>query len=158
MHTPLALTPSGRSARRPSPRRLISRAAGMLAAASVLALLSASAQAGPPGRWTQITRAHNGAKSNLGLARGKDGTLHVLWAGPTRGPFTAIYDTPVSRAGVVGQQRAVVSGWNSVQPPAAAAAPDGSIHVLISGQKVLDRKSTRLNSSHIQKSRMPSSA
>ena len=109
-------------------------AVGTMAA---LAVLAAAASAGPPGRWTQITHAHNGAKSNLGLARGKDGTLHVVWAGPNRGPFTAIFDTQISRAGAVGQQRAVVSGWNSVQPPAAAVAPDGSIHALISGQKVL---------------------
>ena len=67
---------------------------------------------------------------------GKGRHLHVVWAGPSRGPFKAILDTPISRTGVVGQQRAVVSGWDSVQPPAAAAAPDGSIHALISGQKV----------------------
>jgi hypothetical protein len=106
-------------------------------AAAALAVLGASASAGPPGRWTQITHAHNGAKSNLGLARGKDGTLHVLWAGPQRRPFTAILDTPISPGGAVGPQRAVVSGWNSVNAPAAATAPDGSIHAVISGQKVL---------------------
>ncbi|MGH3129143.1 MAG: hypothetical protein ACRDPX_14570 [Gaiellaceae bacterium] len=110
---------------------------GAAAGVAALAVLAAAATAGPPGRWTQITHAHNGAKSNLGLARGRDGTLHVVWAGPSRGPFTAIFDTPVSRAGVVGQQRAIVSGWDSVQPPAAAVAPDGSIHALVSGQKVL---------------------
>jgi hypothetical protein len=107
--------------------------AGLVGAVAVLA---ASATAGPPGRWTQITHAHNGARSNLGLARGKDGTLHVLWAGPARAPFTSIYDMPVSPAGRVGTARAVVSGWNSVQPPAAVAAPDGTVHALISGQKV----------------------
>jgi hypothetical protein len=109
----------------------------VLAAAAALAVLAAAATAGPPGRWTQVTHAHNGAKSNLGLARGKDGTLHVIWAGPNRGPFKAILDTSISRAGVVGQQKSVVSGWNSVQPPAAAVAPNGSIHALVSGQKVL---------------------
>ena len=112
-------------------------AALVLAAAAAIVPLVASASAGSVGRWTQITRAHNGAKSNLGLARGKDGALHVLWAGPARGPFTAIFDTSISPAGIAGKPQAVVSGWNSVQPPAAVAAPDGSIHVLISGQKVL---------------------
>ena len=105
-------------------------------AAVTLALLTAAATAGPPGKWTQITRAHNGAKSNLGLARAKDGTLHVLSAGPARGPFSAILDTQISPAGGVGNPQAVISGWNSVQPPAAAVAPDGSIHAMISGQKV----------------------
>jgi hypothetical protein len=46
----------------------------------------------------------------------------VLWAGLARPPFTAIFDTPIPIKGV--------------QPPAAVAAPDGSIHALISGQKV----------------------
>lgn len=119
-----------------STSRRVRGAAGLLAATVALVVLSASASAGPPGHWTQITRAHNGARSNLGLARGKDGALHVLWAGPARGPFTAISDTRISPAGGVGKPQAVVSGWNSVQPPAAVAAPDGSIHVVISGQKV----------------------
>jgi hypothetical protein len=109
---------------------------GGVASAIALAALAAAASAGSAGRWAQITHAHNGATSNLGLARGKDGKLHVLWAGPARAPFTGIFDTPISPAGVVGQPQAVVSGWNSVQPPAAVAAPDGSIHVVISGQKV----------------------
>lgn len=117
-------------------RRIRGSAVVLVAAAAIVPLV-ASASTGSVGRWTQITRAHNGAKSNLGLARGKDGALHVLWAGPARGPFTAISDTPISPAGVVGKPQAVVSGWNSVQPPAAVAASDGSIHVLISGQKVL---------------------
>jgi hypothetical protein len=112
----------------------ISRA-GVVLAAAALVVLAGSAQAGPPGRWTQITHAHNGARSNLGLARGKDGVLHVLWAGPNRGPFTGIYDTAVSVAGVPGKPQAVVSGWSGVNPPTAAAAADGSIHAVISGQK-----------------------
>ena len=57
--------------------------------------------------------------------------------GGTGYPVTAITDTQISPAGVAGQKSAVVSGWNSVQRPAAVAAADGSIHVLISGQKVL---------------------
>lgn len=61
--------------------------------------------------------------------------MHVLWAGPGHRPYTAIFDTPVSPGGSVGQPRAVVSGWDGVQPPAAVAAADGSIHAVISGQQ-----------------------
>ena len=114
----------------------IRSATGILAALGATALLGASASAGQPGRWTQITHAHVGARANLGLARGGDGTLHVLWAGPARPPFTAISDTPISPSGQAGRPQTVISGWNSVQPPAAAAARDGSIHVVVSGQKV----------------------
>ena len=118
-------------------RRRMKGAAGILVATAALVVLAASASAGSAGRWTQITRAHNGAASNLGLARGKDGVLHVFWAGPARPPFTTITDTQISAAGAVRRKSAVVSGWNSVHVPAAVTDANGSIHVLISGQKVL---------------------
>lgn len=105
----------------------------------LVAGVAVSANAGPPGKWTQITHAHNGAKSNLGLARDRHGTLHVLWAGPKFRSFPAIYDTPISLKGAVGRPKTVVSGWNSVQPPAAVTASDGAIHAIISGQKVLSK-------------------
>ncbi len=108
----------------------------VLAGASALALFALSANAGPPGKWTQITHAHNGARTNLGLARGKDGSLHVLWAGPNRAPFPAIFDTTISRKGAVGKPRAVISGWSGVNTPTAAAASNGSIHAIVSGQRV----------------------
>ena len=119
-----------------APVHRLSRAGVVLVVASALATLAVSASAGPPGHWTQITREHSGATSNLGLARGKDGTLHVLWAGPARRAFTAIFDTPISPAGVVGGRQTVTSGWVGVNAPAAVALPDGSIHGVISGQKV----------------------
>ena len=112
-------------------------ATGILAALAATAFLGASASAGQPGHWTQITHMHSGGKANLGLARGKDGTLHVLWAGPARAPFTAISDTPISPSGQAGRPQTVIAGWNSIQAPAAVAARDGSVHVLVSGQKVL---------------------
>ena len=109
-------------------------AATALVAAFVV--LTAPAGAGVAGRWTQITHQSNGARANLGLARGKDGRLHVLWAGPSRAPYKGIYDTAISPAGAVGRPQAVVSGWNGVNPPAAAVASDGSVHAVISGAKV----------------------
>jgi hypothetical protein len=105
-------------------------------AAALRAGATAAAGAGPAARWKQFTHAHNGARANLGLARAKDGTLHVFSAGPLYAPYPAIYDTVVSPDGHVGSPRPVVSGWDSVESPAAATARDGSIHVLVSGQKV----------------------
>ena len=56
----------------------------------------------------------------------------------------------------------VVSGWKKVRhdPPGKVAASRlfNFVVALVSGVRLQDRKSTRLNSSHIQKSRMPSSA
>jgi hypothetical protein len=105
------------------------------AAAAILAvgaaLAASTAGAGPPGRWTQISHF----PARVGLARAKDGTLHVIWAGPGKLPFSAVYDTPVSPSGAVGGTRPLLSGWKAVNAPTAAAAPDGSIHVLVSGAK-----------------------
>src|SRR5262249_17791115 len=84
---------------------------------------------------TQITVGTSGAKPNLGLARAKDGTLHVLWAGPGRAPWKSILDTQVSASGAVGHPQTLLPNWDSVHPPGAATAPDGSIHVIVSGQK-----------------------
>src|SRR5690242_2045646 len=106
------------------------------ATGSAVAALAGSASGGPPGTWTQITHGINGAKSNVGLARGKDGTLHVIWAGPGRPPYTAILDTPITPAGAVGKAQSVVSGWANVHSPDAVTAADGSIHVVVSGDKL----------------------
>jgi hypothetical protein len=108
----------------------------LVAVLSVLALSTANAGAGPPGTWTQITHLINGANPNVGLARAKDGTLHVFWAGPGRAPFTSILDTTITPAGAVGKAQPVLSGWMNVHQPAAAVAPDGSIHVIVSGGKL----------------------
>ncbi len=101
------------------------------AALATLAALALPASAGPPGRWTQISHF----TSRVGLARAKDGTLHVLWAGPLGIPYTAVYDTTASPSGAVGQPRAVLTGWKAVNPPAAAVAPDGSVLAIVSGAR-----------------------
>ena len=113
----------------------LGRTAVSLAVASAAVVAALSAHAAAPGGWTQIAHQHNGARPNLGLARGKDGTLHVLWAGPARAPFTSILDSPVSRSGAVGRPQPVLSGWAGVHPPTAVAAPDGAIHMVVSGSK-----------------------
>ncbi len=98
-------------------------------AALALATVALAASAGPPGRWTQISHF----PARVGLARGHDGTLHVLWAGPTKIPFSAVYDTPIPPSGAVGPAKPVVTGWKAANPPAAAVAADGSIHAVVSG-------------------------
>lgn len=97
------------------------------------ALLVAAPAAASASKWTQITHEGNGAKFNLGLGRTGDGTLHVLWAGPGRIPYTAIFDTPISPSGALGQSQTVIAGWAGVHAPAAVVAPDGSVHALVSG-------------------------
>ncbi len=103
---------------------------------AVVSSLATGADAGPAGKWTQITRGINGARANLGLARARDGTLHVLFAGPGRAPYTAILDATISPSGAVRKAQPVLSGWSAVHPPDAVAMPDGSIHAIVSGARV----------------------
>jgi hypothetical protein len=111
------------------------RIAALVVVVAAAVAAATAAGAGSAGRWTQITHQHNGTAADLGLARAKNGTLHVLWGGPGRVPWNAVLDTQISSAGAVGKPQAVVSGWESVHVPAAVTAPDGSIHVIESGQK-----------------------
>ena len=73
----------------------------------------------------------------------------------------------VDGGNVLSQQRASQTGSDSAAEAGAillaerfagAVAPAGGWDAAINAQVQSDRKSTRLNSSHIQKSRMPSSA
>jgi hypothetical protein len=64
---------------------------GGLAAALALMATAGAAEAGPPGKWTQVTGQDGGTKSidEIGLERTGDGVLHVLWPHePGAGPAT----------------------------------------------------------------------
>ena len=83
----------------------------------------------------------------------------------TTGPATGTLEEPQVRAmfdriaGVYDRMNSVMTAgmhhrWRSRAADLAAVAPGDAVLDVATG----DRKSTRLNSSHIQKSRMPSSA
>ena len=68
-------------------------------------------------------------------------------------PVTALY------AGLLGLLMLVLSfRVVAVRRATSIGLGDGGDALLLSRIRIQDRKSTRLNSSHIQKSRMPSSA
>ncbi len=56
--------------------------------------------------WARVTDPD--AYGSVGLARGANGTLHVIWA---KGGNA--FDTPVNAAGKAGGRTTVVSGWAS---------------------------------------------
>ena len=70
------------------------------------------------------------------LPEAKDGTLHVVWAGPNRGPFTAIFDTQISRQASSGSSvPSCRAGTAFSLPPPLSPRTARSTHS-ISGQKV----------------------
>src|SRR6266487_2538140 len=73
-------------------------AAAVLASVSALAASAAVAQAGPPGKWTQVTGVGKPDLNILvvGLARTPDGVLHVGWEQPGAGNAASILHSSVS--------------------------------------------------------------
>jgi hypothetical protein len=94
--------------------------AGTVATASTAAVRSPSAAA--PGHWTQVTTAGLLDFTDIGLARGSDGTLHVLWTTGTSGKFK-VMDTPITASGAVGHPVTVAAHMYQATFPDATATP-----------------------------------
>lgn len=85
--------------------------------------LAGPAKAPRPGHWTEVT----GKLSNIndvGLARGKDGVLHVLWTSGSTG-HVRVQDTPIKADGVVGRPVTIEAHIFSASDPDATATPTG---------------------------------
>lgn len=108
-------------------RRLPVVVAGGLAVAAVTApaqvTLASPARAPRPGQWTQVTGKLTDI-DDVGLARGRDGVLHVLWTSAGAGPFT-VSDTPVKANGVVGRPVTIQSHIFEANDPDAAVTSRG---------------------------------
>ncbi|HET9894457.1 MAG TPA: hypothetical protein VFQ44_05940 [Streptosporangiaceae bacterium] len=59
-----------------------------------------------PGHWTQVTTAGQENFADVGLARGANGVLHVLWTSGQIGNMS-VWETPVQPNGVVGKPDAI---------------------------------------------------
>ena len=79
---------------------------------------SAATAAPKPGQWTQVTSAGQENITDIGLARGPNGVLHVVWPSG-RNPNMSIMDTPISANGTVGKPAAIAKHINQVTFPDA---------------------------------------
>ncbi len=78
-----------------------------------------------PGHWSRITVNGLANINEVGLVRGADGVLHVIWLdGNTAGRY-AIMDTPVAADGAVGRTTAIASHIFLASFPDATATPTG---------------------------------
>jgi hypothetical protein len=82
-----------------------------------------AASAGGPGHWSQVTPATSEIIADIGLVRGSDGVLHVLWLAGTS-PYS-INDTPISANGTVHAKTVVASGWFIATYPDATMTSSG---------------------------------
>lgn len=125
------------SLRRAQSARLCSAIAAATVTAAMMSAISAIAQASTAGTWRQVAVGvvASGGSGNLGLARTKNGVLHVLIATPNASAATGIVDVPISPAGTLGAPKTVVSGWKSAEYPDAYVDADGAVHAFWSGSK-----------------------
>jgi hypothetical protein len=106
---------------------LIISATALLAAATGTG--AAAADRGSPakaGHWTQVTAAGQENFADIGLVRGTNGVLHVVWTGGTTGK-TDIYDTPIEPDGTVGRAVVITAHLNQATYPDATAW-SGTLH------------------------------
>ncbi len=80
------------------------------------ARVTAAAAAGP-GYWSQVTPAGPNIIDDIGLARGADGVLHVLWASDTSGN-QRIADTTIGVLGFVGHTVTIARFFIATDPDA----------------------------------------
>jgi hypothetical protein len=97
--------------------------------------------AGVPGRWDAVTQGANvpGDSANeLGVARTRDGVLHVAWKERTGALTEAIRHRTVSAAGRVGPVSTIVAGWVGLSDPELVTEPGGGLRVYFGGQRSTD--------------------
>ena len=99
-------------------------AAGLPAAGAHVTAAVTGATAGGPGRWSQVTASGTSTIADVGLVRGADGVLHVIWAEGGTGQ-QKIIDTPVGPGGTPGKQVAIASHLYLATDPDATATPGG---------------------------------
>jgi hypothetical protein len=105
-------------------------AATLLATAAGTASAAAGAPSGAPGpapapgHWRQVTAAGLENFADIGLARGRDGVLHVLWTSGNTGTYR-VADTPIAPNGTVGKTTAIASGLYDIRFPDATVTPGG---------------------------------
>jgi len=107
-----------------------------LATAACCAVLATTAAAWPattahaagapkPGTWRRVTATGLGNIAEIGLVRGADGVLHVLWtSGSTPGTYSVL-DTPIAANGVSSRTVTIASHFDSAAYPDGTATPGG---------------------------------
>ena len=113
----------------PTRTALLATTVGMvLAASSGAGVASAGgtrpARAPSPGHWTRVTSAGLENFTSIGLVRGPNGVLHVIWTQPSGPPYT-VWDTPIAGNGAVQKRVAISSRLDQASFPDATASSDG---------------------------------
>jgi hypothetical protein len=94
-------------------------------AATSASAVPGAVAAGGPGRWSQVTASGTLITADVGLARGTDGVLHVVWAQGSTAGREKIVDSPIGPGGTPAARVTIASGLFLVTDPDATATPGG---------------------------------
>jgi hypothetical protein len=100
-------------------------------AVAVAALLAFATSASAA--WTPVTSGKQGNSNLVAPVRGPDGTLHVIWTREDSPSAYTLLDSALSPSGTSLGTSTIVSGWTSVNDPAAVALPNGGRRVFFAG-------------------------
>ena len=139
---PALVTGQARSRSRRTVIAVAAVATSAAVAASAVAVSARAATAGAarpqvasgPGHWVQVTPKGTENIADVGLARGSDGVLHVLWTAGQSGGHQKIMDTPLAPKGAPGKTATIASGLWIASYPDATVTPSG-LYVLWNGDK-----------------------
>ena len=81
--------------------------------------------AGGPGRWSQVTASGTQIIDDVGLVRGADGLLHVIWTQGTTAGRQKIIDSPIGPGGTPAARVTIASSVYLATDPDATATPSG---------------------------------
>jgi hypothetical protein len=117
---------------------------------AALALLAAAlvavptAQAGGPGKWTQLGDANLANIDEAALARTPDNVLHAVWTIPAPNNDSLVH-AAVQPNGTASAPNVVQSGWASINSvPDLLATPDG-LRVIFGGIRTINQGETNDN-------------
>src|SRR5438270_937112 len=110
------------------------RAVGVVVLVALSALaLSGAARAGGPGVWTKLADVDN-PSDTVGMLRGADGTLHVVWLAKRAGDGTHAYGTStISLAGKLLATGTALSNWASLEPDPQLVRDGSGLRLVFEG-------------------------
>src|SRR4051794_6846974 len=109
----------------------------MLATLAAFVVAVPAAQAGSPGKWTQLGGANLANIDQVALARTPDGVLHAVWTIPAANNDTLVHSA-IAPNGTASAPNEIQTGWAAISSvPDLLATPDG-LRVVFGGIRTTD--------------------
>src|SRR3954471_15552527 len=122
---------------------MLIRSACLALLAAVLAIAPA-AQAGSPGKWTQLGEANLANIDEVTLARTADGVLHAVWTIPAANNDTLVHSA-IAPNGTASAPNVIQSGWAGIGAVPDLVASESGLQLFFGGIRSTDSGETNNN-------------